>query len=50
MGIKIKIEGEIQKGYEIDILKEVIKGFEKGEKDFNVIYPYGQGYVTVTTE
>lgn len=50
MGIYVKIEGSIAKGYEIEILKEVVQKLEKGEKSFTMKYVNGIGEIKVTTE
>ena len=47
MGIYVKIEGNIAKGYEISMLKELIEKLEKGEKNFTIKGAYGQGEIKV---
>ena len=47
MGIYVKIEGNIAKGYEISMLKELIEKIEQGEKNFIIKRPYGQGEIKV---
>lgn len=47
MGIYVKIEGYIAKGYEISMLKELIKKLEQGEKNFTIKFPYAQGEIKV---
>lgn len=50
MGIYVYIEGTIAKGYEIEMLKDVIKKLENGEDNFTIKYNYGQGEIRVETE
>ena len=50
MGIYVTINGAIAKHYEIQMLKEVIEKLERGEENFTIKYPYGQGEIKVTTE
>lgn len=50
MGIYVKINGIIAKGYEVDMLNEVIERLKNGEKSFKIKYPYGQGEIEVTTD
>lgn len=49
MGTYINIKAEIAKGYEIQFLKELIERLEKGETDFRMKWPYGQGTANVNT-
>lgn len=47
MGMYVKIEGYIAKGYEISMLKELIEKLEQGEKNFTMKRAYGQGEIKV---